>query len=136
MYLLAVACTGCGVNAASWRADTTDKLSWTLRCLDSSPVGQINDDTPAQLRCLHPAAPAPSQPAPHDAPPDGPAQVEADAFNHILLRLPRGTAVGLSGWTYEHVQAAGLYDKRTGEAMRGFVNDILLGAIPHSDLLR
>ena len=105
------------------------------RCLDSSPVAQICDETLAQLRCLHPAAPAPSQPTPHDAPQGGPAQVEADALSHILLRLPRGTAAGLSGWTYEHVRAAGLYDKRTGEAMRGFVNDILSGAIPHSDLL-
>ena len=33
------------------------------------------------------------------------------------------------------IRAAGLYDKRTGGAMRGFVKDILFGAIPHSDLL-
>ena len=30
MDRLAVPCTCCGVNAASWRADTTGKLSWTL----------------------------------------------------------------------------------------------------------
>ena len=52
------------------------------RCLDSSPVAQINDNTLAQIRGLHPAAPAPSQPAPDDAPPGGPAQVEAEAFTH------------------------------------------------------
>ena len=61
--------------------------------------------------------------------------MEAEAFTHILLRLPRGTATGLSGWTYDHIRAAGLYDKRTGEVMRRFVNDILSGAIPHSDPL-
>ena len=30
MHLVAVACTSCGVNAASWRAGATSKLSWTL----------------------------------------------------------------------------------------------------------
>ena len=61
--------------------------------------------------------------------------MEAEAFTHILVRLPRGTAAVLSGWTYKHVRAAGLYDTCTGEELRGFVNGILPGAIPHSDLL-
>ena len=61
--------------------------------------------------------------------------MEAEALTHILLRLPCGTAAGLSGWTYKHVRAAGLYDTRTGKAMRRFVNDILSGAMLHLDLL-
>ena len=59
----------------------------------------------------------------------------ASPFHSFVTTVYPDKSNALSGWTYEHVRAAGLYDKRTGEAMRGFVNDILSGAIPHFDLL-
>ena len=67
--------------------------------------------------------------------PASPAQVDADWFLGILQRLPQGTASGLGGWTYEHIRAAGLHSQRTRDAMRGFVNDLRSGDIPHRHLL-
>lgn len=45
----------------------------------------------------------------------------------------KGTASGPSWWTYEQLRIAGpgLRDVRTWALMRGFVNDMLAGAIPH-----
>eukprot|EP00892_Ulva_mutabilis_P011449 jgi/Ulvmu1/8677/UM047_0015.1 len=63
------------------------------------------------------------------------AEVSAARFEAILRNLTQGSAAGPSGWTYEHVRSAGLYNERTGEAMRRFVNLLLSGTIPHSDPL-
>ena len=104
------------------------------RCLDSSRMAVVDDTTMAQLKALHPPASPPVTPIVEEGP-AGPAQVDADRFLGILQRLLQGTASGLSGWTYEHIWAAGLHSHRTKDAMRGFVNDLLSGDIPHCHLL-
>ena len=104
------------------------------RCLDSSRMAVVDDATIAQLKALHPPAPPPIPPTVEEGP-AGPAQVDADRFLGILQRLPQGTASGRNGWTYKHIQAAGLHSQMTRDAMRGFVNDLLSGDIPHCHLL-
>ena len=94
----------------------------------------IDDTTMAQLKALHPPASPPVPPTTEEGS-AGPAQVDADRYLGILQRLPQGTASGISGWTYEHIQAAGLHSQRRRDAMRGFVNDLLSGDIPHCHLL-
>ena len=79
----------------------------------------VDDITIAQLKALHPPATPPVPPAVEDVS-AGPVQVDADRFLGILQRLPRGTASGLSGWTYENIRAAGLQpeDKGRNERVR------------------
>ena len=110
------------------------------RCLDSSRMAVVDDAVMAQLKALHPPASSLVPPTVEDGP-AGPAQVDADRVLGILQRLPQGTASGLSGWTYEHIRAAGLHSQRTRDAMRGFLNstrllnDLLSGDIPPCHLL-
>ena len=53
----------------------------------------------------------------------------------ILHRLPTGKSAGLSGWTYEHIRAVGLFYERVRETLRGFINGNLACAVPHPHLL-
>ena len=53
----------------------------------------------------------------------------------ILHRLPTGKSAGLSGWTYEHIRAVGLFYERARETLRGFINGNLACAVPHPHLL-
>ena len=105
------------------------------RCLNSSPVAPINDSTIEQLKALHPTTPPPLPPDTGEAVHATTAYIDAAAFLGILHRLPTGKAAGLSGWTYEHIRAVGLFNERARETLRGFVNDNLSGAVPHSHML-
>ena len=101
--------------------------------LDSSCTAVADDATIAQLKALHPPVPPPIAP-PVDEGPAGPAGADADRFLGIIQCLPQGTAAGLSGWTYEHVPAAGWHSQRARDRIRGFMNDLLSGDIPHCHL--
>ena len=89
---------------------------------------------PRLRKALHPPAPPPAPPTVEEGP-AVPAQVDADRNLGIPQHLSQGTASGLSGCTSKHNWAAGLHSQRTRDAMRGFVNDLLSGDIPHCHLL-
>jgi Reverse transcriptase (RNA-dependent DNA polymerase) len=97
------------------------------RVLESLPLAEPNAATVAALRALHPDEPAPAL----RAPPVAPAVVTAAILKQVLMAIPRGSAAGLSGWTYEHVRAATSSDQAAFDAVLRIVNAIVSGQLPH-----
>ena len=96
------------------------------RCLQSQPVVEPTPEAIAELRALHPPS-APPPPLATDTPA---ARVTADTLRTVLKRLPRGSAAGPSGWTYEHVRAALLGSEACFDAALRFGNALLAGELP------
>ena len=57
--------------------------------------------------------------------------VSMDTFRDVLRRLPKGSAPGPSGWTYEHIKAATETDVTARIAALRLVNAIVSGSLPH-----
>ena len=58
------------------------------------------------------------------------AVVTSEDLTAVLKRLPRGSVAGPSGWTHEHVRAAATTCPAAREAILGFVNLVVSGALP------
>ena len=86
----------------------------------------------AALRELHPHEAPPTVPATTSAAP----AVTADVLTEVLRALPKGSAAGPSGWTYEHIAAAVYGSCDALNAAIRLVNAIVRGTLPHlPDLL-
>jgi hypothetical protein len=95
------------------------------RCLQSIPLATVTPDVMQQFATLHPHQEPPCMPI-TDVPP---LCITADTLTAVLGRLRRSTALGLTGWTYEHILDA----TRRPSARRAclsFLNDMLAGCQP------
>ena len=102
--------------------------------LDSLPLAPPTAATLSELQRLHPTSAPPHAPPP-PAQPTAPAYIDADEFLRVLDTLPKSSAAGPSGWTYEHLRAGALAREPTRDALRGLVNDLLAGLVPLCPLL-
>jgi Reverse transcriptase (RNA-dependent DNA polymerase) len=95
--------------------------------LQSAELAELTPETIAQLQRLHP----------HEEPPEvpeftaQPVDITEELLRTVLRRMPKGSAPGPSGWTYEHIRAAALASEDAFEAVRRLVNLILSGELPY-----
>ena len=88
--------------ARAHRFLTLGSVSRASKSLEALPMAEPTPATLAALRDLHPAAAPPTVPATTAAP----VTVTLEMLRNVLKALPRGSAPGPSGWTYEHIKAA------------------------------
>ena len=106
-------------------------VSRAAKCLDALPIAEPTADVVEALRALHPQADPPHIPDVQAQPLD----LDDDTFEKLLKRLPRSSAPGLSGWTYEHIKAAA-FDGEARDALRRLFSAIITGRLPQlPDLL-
>jgi hypothetical protein len=94
--------------------------------LEQSPLAPMGAATFEALRDLHPQEAAP----PAAADPGLAYQVSAAGLQHVLCTLPRGSAAGLSGWTYEHIRTAATASAHGFQAVLQILNVLLAGTLP------
>jgi hypothetical protein len=91
--------------------------------LEALPLAPPTAATLASLAALHPR-----EAPPHVPPASAPAPVVTEeAFQRVLKRLPRGSAPGLSGWTYDHLRAATGTSPTATTAILALINLIISG---------
>ena len=101
-------------------------VSRAAKALSAEPVAAYSDAVLAELQRLHPDEPLPALPDQIT-----PAAVVKDAdLTEVLRNLPRGSAAGPSGWTYEHVRAAATTCPAAREAILRFINLMVSGGLP------
>lgn len=106
----------------------------SARTLSATGLVEVTDGVLQQLQEKHPVAEPPMlPPSPETAPP--PVSVSADVFRDVLQKLPRGSAAGPSGWTYEMIRSAVLHDDSAFEGALWLVNAQLAGTLPHCENL-
>ena len=115
-------------HAAAARAHrqlTLGSITRAVKCLAATPIAEPTDATVETLRALHPTAPPPAVPASTTAA----VTVTLDILSDVLQALPKGSAPGPSGWTYEHIKAA----TQAGNccALLGVINVMIRGDLPH-----
>jgi hypothetical protein len=96
------------------------------RALEAAEVAKPTPEVIQKLSELHPAAAAASIEARDTVP----VQITRQQVKQVLKRLPRGSAPGPSGWTYEHIQAVTSGTEQGMDATLNFVNAVLAGDIP------
>jgi hypothetical protein len=96
------------------------------RCLQALPLATITSEVMQQFAALHPYEDPPQIP-PTDVPP---ICITAATLSAVLIHLRRGTAPGLTGWTYEHLLNA-TSRPSARRACIAFLNDMLAGCLPH-----
>ena len=97
--------------------------------VDAPPIARYSPEVHEELRHLHPteALPPDTQPAE----PAPPLQIDEATLRALLDKLPKGSGPGLSGWTYEHIRAAGTASTAAFTEIHRFVNAVLAGRLPH-----
>jgi hypothetical protein len=68
--------------------------------LYSPEVAKPTAEVMQQLAELHPVSPEPKLEAPETVP----SQISRGQLKQTIRRLPKGSAPGPSGWTFEHIQ--------------------------------
>ena len=106
---------------------TLGNVSRASKCLEALPIAEPTAAAIAQLQALHPEAPPPEL----QAAATSPAQLDDDMFQDVLHKLPRGSAPGPSGWTYEHIKAAALHSTSARQGLLRLINAMLAGQLPH-----
>jgi hypothetical protein len=74
-------------------------ISREARVLEGSPIAEPTEDVIVAFRVLHPAE-APPTPL---EPTEDQATATDEILSEVLNSLPRGSAGGPCGWTFEHV---------------------------------
>lgn len=106
---------------------TLGSISRAAKSLEALPIADPTEETLEMLRKLHPSAPPPPAPAPTVAA----VEVTLEVLKKVLRVLPRGSAAGLSGWTYEHIKAATKTPDSAVHATLRLINAIVKGKLPH-----
>lgn len=101
-------------------------VSKAAKCVDALPMAEPTEEVLAKLRTLHPHEGEPAIPAPTSAP----VRITAELLSDVMQRVPKGSAPGESGWTYEHVKAAVLTDPSALSSACRLINAILSGSLP------
>jgi hypothetical protein len=79
-----------------------------------------------QLAALHPTAPMPEARATTVVP----LQISRASLRTVIASLPKGSAPGPSGWTFEHIQAVAQGSAQGMDAVLALVNSMLAGELP------
>jgi hypothetical protein len=101
-------------------------ITRATRALEPAEVAQPTAEVMQQLAELHPASPEPELEAPETVP----SQVSRAQLKQTIRRLPKGSAPGPSGWTFEHIQAVAFGSEEGLDAVHTFVNALLEGKLP------
>lgn len=109
-----------GIHKQLTRGNTTR----AARLLDTTEVAKPTAEVMEKLSTLHPTAVPPTVDTPEGI---VPTQVTKEQLNKILKKLPKGSAPGPSGWTFEHIQTVALESERGMNATHTFLNHILTG---------
>jgi hypothetical protein len=107
-------------------------ISRATRALDAAEVAKTTPEVMEKLAQLHPDA-APPQVDTHET---VPVQITRDQLKKVIKRLPKGSAPGPSGWTFEHVQAVAQSTQEGLDAVLAFVNTALRGEAPECEEVR
>jgi hypothetical protein len=102
-------------------------ISRAARVLQESPQATVTDEVLEGLTALHPHEDAPQPPAAEECP----AQITSGILVKVLDKVPRGSAAGPSGWTYEHVKAAMKASLEAENAMLELMSALVQGKLPH-----
>ena len=111
---------------------TRGNVSRAAKAFEASAVAEPTEQVLTQLEVLHPDADPPTVPPPPDVPP----QCSRQQLKKILKTLPRGSAPGPSGWTFEHIQAVAQGTQEGMDAVLDLVNAVLSGPLPAWEALR
>ena len=95
-------------------------------------MAQATPEVLQKLAELHPDA----EPPQVDHPNTVPIQVTRAQLKQVIKRLPKGSAPGPSGWTFEHIQAVATGSAEGMDAILAFVNTCLQGDAPDCDQFR
>jgi hypothetical protein len=101
-------------------------ISRATRALDAAEVAQATPEVLAKLPELHPDAEPPAVDN-HDT---VPVQITRQQLRQVINRLPKRSAPGPSGWTFEHIQAVAQSTPEGMDAVLSFVNTVLRGDAP------
>lgn len=102
----------------------------SARTLNATGLAEVSDGVLQQLHSKHPQAEPPTLPTPSATSPP-PVAVTADCLRAVLDNLPRGSAPGPSGWTYEMIRSALLHDATAFDGGLWLINAQLAGTLPH-----
>jgi hypothetical protein len=106
-------------------------VSRAAACIEAAPLAELTPENLEALRALHPAAEPPPVPVTSAMP----VTVSQDMLVEVLHELPKGSAPGPSGWTYEHIRAATSTTNSALGALLALMNAILSGKLPHLPVL-
>lgn len=101
-------------------------ISRASRALDAQEVAEPTNQVLEQLKALHPT----ERPGPPPETTAVPAQVSEQQLRQIIKRLPKGSAPGPSGWTFEHIAVVAQASTEGMTAVLQLVNTVLQGQLP------
>jgi hypothetical protein len=120
-------------NTAAWsmskrlhRSLQLSNISRAARMLEGGSLAAPTAGVMAQLAALHPQAPMPSAHTTTVVP----LQISRASIRKVISSLPKGSAPGPSGWTFEHIQAVAQGSAAGMDAVLSFVNVLLAGDLP------
>ena len=90
----------------------------SARTLSATPLGEVDDAVLHQLRDKHPHPEPPHLP-PTTAKTPPPVSVSAETLQKVLQKLPKSSAAGPPGWTYQQLKSAMLRDEGDSRAFCG-----------------
>jgi hypothetical protein len=102
-------------------------ISRAARVQQESPLATVTDEVLEVLTALHLHEDAPQPPAAEECP----AQITSGILVKVLDKVPRGSAAGPSGWTYEHVKAAVKASQEAEIAVLELMFAMVQGKLPH-----
>lgn len=108
--------------------------SRAAKLLDRQPLVDVTCDSISKLAALNPPEPIPTNTETAEAIPE--LELTEDMLDDIIRKMPKGSASGRSGWTYEHVAAAWHSGPSAKEALLLLFQRLICGRLPHlPDLL-
>ncbi len=115
------------------RALSHGQVSRAAAALDSAPLSEYDAELHPKLAALHPEAAPPEVPAAVDDPAvkaAAQALITEEVLLAVLPKLPKASAGGPSGWTYEHVKVIVESGQAGLEAVHSLVSTIVSGQLP------
>ena len=102
-------------------------VSRAARALEAQEVAEATVDVVDKLETLHPAA---QPPVIEGTPNNVHAQIPMEKLKQVISRLPKGSAPGPSGWTFEHIKTVAMASENGMNATHSFINSVLAGNMP------
>jgi hypothetical protein len=104
-------------------------VSRAAKVMEGEPLAEPTAENIEALRAQHP--PEREPPEPRNGAARNAAVIDENNLDSVMRDLPRGSAPGPSGWTYEHQRAVALADPEAFSAILWLMNALVSGALPH-----